>query len=231
LLSNQLKERAWRSDPLPMRKAAALLLVALAAAGCGAGGLSAGATELYLKHAGGFAEAHCLPGTDGWKYLCTVRRARRVYEVGVKTDGKRVKETTGLLPVGGALPGSARAALETFLSRASAICSRRMTIVAAIPHPRNVYAAYRLMGAYVQAEREEIAALRRLHPPSDRAEGVRHLISASDRAIAAADAYRAALLHRDRRGVARALAARAAAAEDEAQAAGELGLRCVAVTP
>jgi hypothetical protein len=214
-----------------MRKAAVLLAVALAAAGCGAGSLSAHATEQYLKRAGGFAEAHCLPGTDGWKYLCTVRRARRVYEVGVKTDGKRVQGTTGLLPVGGALPGSARAAQEAFLARASAICSRRMTIAAAIPHPRNAYAAYRLMGAYVRAEREEIAALRRLHPPSDRAEGVRHLISASDRAVAAAEAYRAALLRRDRRGVARALTARAAAAADEAQAANELGLSCAAVTP
>jgi hypothetical protein len=142
-----------------------------------------------------------------------------------------VKETTGLQVVGGALPGSARAAREAFLARASAICSRRMTITAAIPHPRNVYAAYRLMGAYVQAEQEEIAALRRLHPPSSRAEGVRHLISASDRAVAAAEAYRAALLRRDRRAVARALAARTAAAADEAQAADELGLRCVAVTP
>src|SRR5919198_801487 len=202
-----------------MRKAALLLLVGLAAAGCGAGGLSAAATEGYLKRAG------------GWKYLCTVRRAKRVYEVGVKVDGKRVRETTGLLPVGSALPGSARAAAETFLARASAICSRRMTIVAAIPHPRNVYAAYRLRGAYVRAEREEIQALRALDPPSDRAEGVRHLISASDRAIVAAEAYRAALLRRDRRGVSRALAARAAAAADEAQAAEELGLRCVAVTP
>ena len=214
-----------------MRKAAVLLVVTLVAAGCGAGGLSAGATELYLKSAGGFAEAHCLPGTDGWKYLCTVRRARRVYEVGVKVHGKRVQETTGLLPVGSALPGSARAVAETFLARASALCSRRMTIVAGIPHPRNVYAAYRLMGAYVQAEREEAESLRRLDPPSDRAEGVRHLISASDRAVAAAEGYRAALLRRDRRGVARALAARAAAAADEAQAARELGLRCVAVSP
>jgi hypothetical protein len=214
-----------------MRKTAALLAVALAAAGCGAGGLSAGGAEQYLKRAGGFAEAHCLPGTDGWKYLCTVRRARRVYEVGVKADGKRVQETTGLLPVGSALPGSARAAREGFVARASAICSRRMTIVAAIPHPRNVYAAYRLMGAYVQAEREEIQALRRLDPPSDRGEGVRRLISASDRAVAAAEAYRAALLRRDRRGVARALAARAAAAGDEAEAARELDLGCVAVTP
>src|SRR5919198_3792874 len=214
-----------------MRKVPVLLVAVLVAAGCGAGGLSAGATEQYLKSAGGFAEAHCLPGTDGWKYLCTVHRARRVYEVGVKTDGKRVKETTGLLPVGSALPGSARAAVEAFLARASAICSRRMTIVAAIPHPRNLYAAYRLMGAYVQAEREEIAAFRRLHPPSDRAEGVRRLISASDRAVAAAEAYRAALLRRDRRGVAQALAARAAAAADEVQAARELGLSCAAVTP
>ncbi|TML64487.1 MAG: hypothetical protein E6G22_04315 [Actinobacteria bacterium] len=214
-----------------MRKAAVLLVVTLVAAGCGAGGLSAGATELYLKSAGGFAEAHCLPGTDGWKYLCTVRRARRVYEVGVKVHGKRVQETTGLLPVGSALPGSAKAVAETFLARASAICSRRMTIVAGIPHPRNVYAAYRLMGAYVQAEREEAESLRRLDPPSDRAEGVRHLISASDRAVAAAEGYRAALLRRDRRGVARALAARAAAAADEAQVARELGLRCVAVSP
>ena len=214
-----------------MRKRALLVLAPLVAAGCGAGGLSAGATELYLKSAGGFAEAHCLPGTDGWKYLCTVRRARRVYEVGVKTDGKRVRETTGLLPVGSALPGSARAAVQTFLARASAICSRRMTIVAGIPHPRNVYAAYRLMGAYVRAEREEAAALRRLDAPSGRAEAVRHLISAADRAVAAAEAYRTALLRRDRRGVARALAARAAAAADEAQAARELRLRCVAVTP
>ena len=214
-----------------MRKAAVLLVVTLVAAGCGAGGLSAGATELYLKSAGGFAEAHCLPGTDGWKYLCTVRRARRVYEVGVKVHGKRVQETTGLLPVGSALPGSARAVAETFLARASALCSRRMTIVAGIPHPRNVYAAYRLMGAYVQAEREEAESLRRLDPPSDRAEGVRHLISASDRAVAAAEGYRAALLRRDRRGVARALADRAAAAADEAQVARELGLRCVALSP
>ena len=214
-----------------MRKAAVLLLAALAAADCGAGGLSAGATEQYLKRAGGFTEAHCLPGTDGWKYLCTVRRARRVYEVAVKADGKRVKETTGLLPVGSALPGSLQAAVDEFLADASAICSRRMTIVAAIPPPRNVYAAYRLMGAYVQAEREEIAAFRRLHPPSDRAEGVRRLISASDRAVAAAEAYRAALLRRDHRGVARALAARAAAAADETQAASELELSCAAVTP
>jgi hypothetical protein len=214
-----------------VRKRVLLALVPLVAAGCGASGLSAGATEAYLKGAGGFAEAHCLPGTDGWKYLCTVRRARRVYEVGVKTDGKQVKETTGLLPVGSALPGSARAAAQTFLARASAICSRRMTIAAAIPHPRNVYAAYRLMGAYIKAEREEAESLRRLVAPSDRAEGVRHLISAADRAVAAAEAYRAALLRRDRRGVARALAARAAAAADEDQAARELGLRCVAVTP
>jgi hypothetical protein len=212
-----------------MRKVAALVLVALAAAGCGAGGLSAGATEQYLKRAGGFGEAHCLPGSYGWKYLCTVHRARRVYEVGVKTDGKRVKETTELLPVGSALPGSPRAAADEFLADASAICSRRMTIVAAIPPPRNLYAAYRLMGAYVQAEREEAASLRRLDPPSDRAEGLRHLISASDRAVATAEAYRAALLRRNHRGVARALAARAAAAADEAQAAEELGLRCVAV--
>jgi hypothetical protein len=214
-----------------MRKFALLLLAGVVAAGCGEDGLSAGAMEQYLKSAGGFAEAHCLPGTDGWKYLCTVRRAKRVYEVGVKVDGKRVKETTGLLPVGSALPGSARAAAETFLARASAICSRRMTIVAAIPHPRNVYAAYRLMGAYVQAEREEADALRRLDAPNERAEGVRHLISAADRAVAAAEAYRAALLRRDRRGVARALAARAEAAADETQAARELGLRCVAVAP
>jgi hypothetical protein len=87
------------------------------------------------------------------------------------------------------------------------------------------------MGAYVQAEREEIEALRRLRPPSDRTEGVRHLISASDRAVAAAEAYRAALLRRDGRAVARALADRAAAAVDEAQAVRELGLRCAAVTP
>ena len=214
-----------------MRKTALLLLIVLVVAGCGAGGLSAVATERYLKSGGGFAEAHCLPGTDGWKYLCTVRRARRVYEVGVKVDGKRVRETTGLLPVGSALPGSAEAAAETFLARASAICSRRMTIVAGIPHPRNVYAAYRLMGAYVQAEREEAESLRSLDAPGKRAEGVRHLISAADRAVAAAEAYRTALLHRDRRGVARALAARAAAAADEAQAARELGLRCVAVLP
>ena len=214
-----------------MRKTALLLLVPLVVAGCGAGGLSAVATERYLKSGGGFAEAHCLPGTDGWKYLCTVRRARRVYEVGVKVEGKRVQETTGLLPVGSALPGSSEAAAETFLARASAICSRRMTIVAGIPHPRNVYAAYRLMGAYVQAEREEAESLRHLRAPQERAEGVRHLISASDRAVAAAEAYRAALLRRDHRGVARALAARAAAAADEAQAAGELGLRCVAVAP
>jgi hypothetical protein len=106
-----------------------------------------------------------------------------------------------------------------------------MTIVAAIPHPRNVYAAYRLMGAYVQAEREETQALRRLAPPRSRIEGVRRLISASDGAVAAAEAYRAALLRRDRRAVAQALAARAAAAGDEAQAASELGLRCVAVAP
>src|SRR5438270_4713867 len=115
-----------------MRKAAALLLVVLAAAGCGAEGLSAGATEQYLKRAGGFAEAHCLAGTDGWKYLCTERRRRHVYEVSVKTDGKRMRETTGLIPLGGALPVSARAAREAFLARASAICSRRMMIVAAI---------------------------------------------------------------------------------------------------
>jgi hypothetical protein len=214
-----------------MRKAAALVLIALAAAGCSAGELSPGATEQYLKHAGRFAEAHCLPGSDGWKYLCTVRRGRHVYEVGVKADGKRVKETTGLLPVGSALPGSPQAAVDEFLADASAICSRRMTIVAAIPPPRNVYAAYRLMGAYVQAEREEGASFRRLDPPSDRVEGVRHLISASDRAVAAAEAYRSALLRRDRRAVARALAARAAAAADETQAADDLGLRCVAVTP
>jgi hypothetical protein len=151
--------------------------------------------------------------------------------VGVKADGKRVKETTGLLRVGSALPGSPQAAADAFLARASTICSRRMTIVAAIPHPRNVYAAYRLMGAYVQAEREEAASLRALDPPSNRAEGVRHLISAADRAVAAAEAYRAALLHRDRRAVARALAARAAAAADEAQAARELGLRCIVVAP
>jgi hypothetical protein len=214
-----------------MRKAAVLVLTALVVAGCGAGGLSAGATEQYLKKAGPFAEAHCLPGTDGWKYLCTVRRAKRVYEVGVKADGKHVQETTGLLPVGSALPGSARAAVEAFLARASAICSRRMTIVAAIPHPRNVYAAYRLMGAYVQAEREETESLRQLRAPAERAEAVRHLISAADRAVAAAEAYRAALLRRDRRAVAQALAARAAAAADEVQAARELGLRCVAVSP
>jgi hypothetical protein len=214
-----------------MRKAAVLLVVALAAAGCGAGGLSPDATEQYLKKAGPFAEAHCLPGSDGWKYLCTVRRARRVYEVGVKADGKKVKETTGLLPVGSALPGSPQAAVDEFLADASAICSRRLTIVAAIPRPRNLYAAYRLMGAYVQAEREEAASLRRLDPPSDRAEGLRHLISASDRAVAAAEAYRAALLRRDRRAVARALAARSAAAADERQAASELGLNCVAVQP
>src|SRR5689334_11979015 len=137
-----------------MRKAAALLVVALAAAGCGVGELSPGATEQYLRKAGPFAEAHCLPGSDGWKYLCTVRRARRVYEVGVKADGKKVKDTTELLPVGSPLPGSPQATVDEFLADASAICSRRMTIVAGIPPPRNLYAAYRLMGAYVQAERE-----------------------------------------------------------------------------
>ena len=214
-----------------MRKAAALLVVALAAAGCGAGGLSPGAAELYLRKAGPFAEAHCLPGSDGWKYLCTVRRARRVYEVGVKADGKKVKDTTELLPVGSPLPGSPQATVDEFLADASAICSRRMTIVAGIPPPRNLYAAYRLMGAYVQAEREQAASLRRLDPPSARADALRRLISASDRAVAAAEAYRAALLRRDHRGVARALATRAAAAADENRAASELGLNCAAVRP
>jgi hypothetical protein len=214
-----------------MRKAAVLLLVALAAAGCGAGELSPQATEQYLRKAGPFAEAHCLPGSDGWKYLCTVRRKRDVYEVGVKADGRKVKDTTELLPVGSPLPGSPQAGVDEFLADASAICSRRMMIVDGIPPPRNLYAAYRLMGAYVQAEREEAASLRRLDPPSDGVDGLRRLISASGRAVAAGEAYRAALLRRDHRGVARALAARAAAAADETQAADELGLHCAAVTP
>lgn len=213
---------------------AALLLLPLAAAGCGAGTLSAVGTEKYLKSAANVPEAHCLPGSDGWSYLCTLRRGRRVYRVGVRVDGKHVKETTGLLPASASLPplpGSPEAKVEAFLARASAICSRRMTLVAAIPPPRNVYAAYRLMGAYVSAEREEAESLRRLDPPGDRVEAVRHLISAADRAVAAAESYRAALLRRDRRGVASALAARRAAAADEEQAVRELGLRCAAVKP
>lgn len=217
-----------------MRKAVLLAFVTLLVAGCGGGSMSAVATERYLKAEARVPEAHCLPGSGGWSYLCTIRRGTSVYRVGVRVAGKHVKETTGLLRADGALPpvpGSPEAAAQSFLDRASAICSRRMTIVAAIPHPQNVYAAYRLMGAYVTAEREQAESLRRLDPPKDKADGVRHLISASNRAVTAAETYRVALLHQDRRRVARALAARSAAAAAEQRAVQELGLSCAAATP
>jgi hypothetical protein len=211
------------------------LLLVLVGAGCGGGGsLSAAGAEHYLRTTAGVSKAHCSPGRAGWTYLCTIRRAKHAYRVGVVAGGKRVKETTALLPLRGPLPpvpGSPEARVAEFLADASAICSRRTTLVAAIPNPRNVYAAYRLMGAYMSAEREEAESLRRLDPPGDSAEAMRRLISAADRAAAAAEAYRSALLHRDRVGVARALAARRAAAADEARSAVALDLRCFAVTP
>ena len=203
-------------------------------AACGGSGLGAAGTERYLRTTAGAHQAHCLPGSNGWSYDCTFRRARRVYRVGVAVEGKRVEDTTDLLPVRATLPpvpGSPEARVADFLADASAICSRRMTLVAAIPPPRNVYAAYRLMGAYILAEREEASSLRRLDPPGDSAEAMRRLISAADRAVAAAEAYRAALLRRDRGEVARALAERRIAAAEEDRAAQALGLRCVAVSP
>jgi hypothetical protein len=217
-----------------VRNVAVLVAFSVVAAGCGAGSLSAVGAERYLRTEGGVPEAHCRPGSDGWTYVCTVRRRTRTFRVGVLVNGKRVAEITELLRMRGPLPpvpGSEAAKRQGFLARAGAICSRRATIVAAIPPPRNVYAAYRLMGAYMTAEREEAATLRRLDTPKDRAEAVRRLISAADRAIAAAERYRAALLRRERRAVARALAARKQAAADEAQAARELGIRCAAVRP
>jgi hypothetical protein len=218
-----------------VHRIAPLLLVPFVAAACGGGGsLSAAGAEHYLRTTGGVPQAHCMPGRSGWSYVCTVRRAKHAFRVGVVADGKHVKETTELLPLRGPLPpvpGSPEARVAEFLADASAICSRRTTLVTAIPHPRNVYAAYRLMGAYMSAEREEAESLRRLDPPGDSAEAMRRLISAADRAVAAAEAYRTALLHRDRGGVARALAARRAAAAEEDGAAAALGLRCVAVIP
>ena len=217
-----------------MRKTAPLLLVPLLAACGGGASLSAAGAEHYLRTTGGVPHAHCLPGRSGWSYVCTVRRAKRAFRVGVLAHGKRVEETSELLPLRGPLPpvpGSPEARVAEFVTDASAICSRRTTLVAAIPQPRNVYAAYRLMGAYVSAEREEAESLRRLDPPGDSAEAMRRLISAADRAVAAAEAYRAALLHRDRAGVARALAARRAAAMEEEHAAAALDLSCAAVTP
>jgi hypothetical protein len=216
-----------------VRKIAPLLLVPLLAA-CGGGSLSAAGAEHYLRTTAGARHAHCVPGHSGWSYVCTVRRAKRAFRVGVVVDGKRVQETTELLPLRGPLPpvpGSPEARVAEFVTDASAICSRRTTLVAAIPHPRNVYAAYRLMGAYMSAEREEAESLRRLDPPGDSAEAMRRLISAADRAVASAEAYRVALLHRDRTGVARALAAHRAAAAEEVRAAAALDLRCAAVTP
>src|SRR5918911_5569436 len=209
-----------------MRKTVPLLLVPLLAVACGGSGtLSAAGAASYLRETAEARVAHCAPGSSGWAYDCTIRRARRAYRVGVLVDGKRVKDTTELLRPRDPLPpvsGSPEARVAEFVADASAICSRRTTLVAAIPPPRNVYAAYRLMGVYVAAEREEASSLRRLDAPEERAVGVRHLISAAHLAVAAAEAYRAALLRRDRRGVARALAARTAAAADEAQAAREL---------
>ena len=218
-----------------MRKIAALLLLPLLVAACGGtGGLSAVATESYLRTTADVPEAHCLPGQSGWTYNCTFRRATHVYRVGVLVDGKRVKDTTELLPVRAALPpapGTTEARVDDFLADAGTICSRRATLVAAIPPPRNLYAAYRLMGAYVAAERDEAASLRRLDPPGDSAESLRQLISAADRAVAAARAYQTAVLHRDRGRVAQALAARSAAAAEEDRAAQALGITCTAVSP
>ncbi|HYZ76559.1 MAG TPA: phospholipase D family protein [Gaiellaceae bacterium] len=228
-----LKSRPPGSDSSTVRKIAPLLLVPFLAAACGGGSLSAAGAEHYLRTTAGVPHAHCRPGHSGWSYVCTVRRAKRAFRVAVVVDGRRVKETTELLPLRGPLPpvpGSPEARVAEFLADASAICSRRTTLVAAIPHPRNVYAAYRLMGAYMSAEREEAESLRRLDPPGDSAEAMRRLISAADRAVAAAEAYRTALLHRDRTGVARALAARRAAASEQERAAVALDLRCVAVT-
>jgi hypothetical protein len=211
------------------------LLLALAAAGCGgARGLSAAGAERYLRTTADVPSAHCWPGSGGWSYDCTIRRARRVWRVGVLVEGKRVKDTTMLLPVRATLPpapGTREARVDEFLADAGAICSRRATLVAAIPPPRNLYAAYRLMGAYVAAEREEAASLRRLDPPGNSAEALRRLISAADHAVAAAETYQAALLHRDRSAVARALAARRVAAAEEDRAAQTLGLTCTAITP
>src|SRR2546421_5328049 len=215
-----------------MRKALLLLPLALLVAGCGGGPMSASDTERYLVRATNAAEAHCTPGVGGWTYVCTMRRGTQTRRLGVKVVGDQVRDSEVLRP--GPLPpvpGSPEATAQSFLERASAICSRRMTIVAAIPEPQNVYAAYRLMGAYVAAEREQAESLRGLDPPQDKADGVRHLISASNRAVTAAETYRAALLHQDRRKVARALAARSAAAATEQQAVQKLGLNCAAVTP
>jgi hypothetical protein len=218
-----------------VRKTTPLLLVPLLVAACGGvGGLSATATESYLRTEAGVPEAHCLPGQSGWTYNCTFRRATHVYRVGVLVDGKKVKDTTELLSVREPLPpapGTPEARVDEFLADAGAICSRRATLVAAIPPPRNLYAAYRLMGAYVSAESDEAASLRRLDPPGDSAEALRQLISAADRAVVAAQAYQAAVLHRDRGRVARALSARRAAAAEEDRAAQALGIGCAPVQP
>src|ERR671922_236738 len=144
-----LKSRPPGSDSSTVRKIAPLLLVPFLAAACGGGSLSAAGAEHYLRTTAGVPHAHCRPGHSGWSYVCTVRRAKRAFRVAVVVDGRRVKETTELLPLRGPLPpvpGSPEARVAEFLADASAICSRRTTLVAAIPHPRNVYAAYRLMG-------------------------------------------------------------------------------------
>jgi hypothetical protein len=217
-----------------VRKVVPLLFVGLVCAGCAAGSLSAVGVERFLKSEGGVPEAHCVRGRDGWTYVCRIRRGTRVFRVAVLVDGKRVKDLTELLPARGPLPpvpGSEAAKRQGFFDRASEICSRRATIVAAIPPPQNPYAAYRLMGAYAVAEREEAAALRRLETPDDRLEQMRRLISAADRAVAAAEAYRAAVVRRDVRGVTRALAAQKDAAAAEERSARALGISCAPVNP
>ena len=209
---------------------ALLAAVVLLGSGCGSAGTSARDVERYVSAAAGVERVHCVSGRAGWSYVCRIRHGKRVYRVAALVRGKHVVATSRLLRARGPLPpvpGSPAAVL----ARASEICSRRRTLVAAIPKPQNPYAAYRLMGAYAAAEREEAESFRLLSIPAARKEEMRRLISAADRVSAAAEAYRHALLRHDRRAQRRALVAGNREAAEEARAAAALGLDCIAVKP
>jgi hypothetical protein len=155
-----------------------LLLVAVLAAGCGEGKMSASDAAAFMRRTQprAFADIRCAPDrASGWDYVCTYTDPMLGREkMGVLVSG-RVATGSGSAPVDDVLPdGPHRKNSDAeFARRANALCARRAAAVRALPVSRNETELLDYGQRVGQLELGEQSRLSGIHPPDDEKAQVR----------------------------------------------------------
>ena len=206
--------------------------VAFAAAGCGAGKMTAAEVEQAQRqlNPSAFADIRCVERHEsGWDYVCTYSSPDGRRKLGVVVGSHHLLLGSGTVLAGQALPDGPHmhaASLVEYRRRAGAVCATRAASVRALGTPKTRAELLDFGERIVSLEELEQSRLAGITPPADERDAVGAFMRSIDRVQRAIETFRDAVSRRDAADLLQARRELASARRASNAAARRLGLSC-----